>query len=180
MTQKTQKSGDIKWWMTTARLRRPEENEAIQKRMMENQEFLFNAFRERKDATKLFSVLEELINDIHAFAHYWGVLRGFTTAEQIEKLWKKKNERYKIEIGRIIVRHPDWSAKEIFAQLDEREVRFVRLGHLPKTEIRRWSDVADEPSYKVLVSRVRQYVEQLNRVKAFNRIVKEHKQLRGE
>jgi hypothetical protein len=180
MTQVEQKSSTCDWWTKSRQLYLPEKKREIRKRIRENEIFLFKGFVEHKDATKLGSILRELIDDTKASWLFAGFQSGFTTAQQLKKHSEKKEERYKVEIARIIKQHRGLSTEKIFAELDEREVQFIRLGRLRKTKIWRWSDVANEPSYKMLVSRIRWDVAQLSYMKNWAWIIKQYEKLYKE
>jgi hypothetical protein len=180
VSQKTAKSSTTKaWWTKTARLHRPQEIREIQRRMKEGRERIFNVFLERSDSdgAELVAVFGRLWKDTLSFGHYAGIRRGFTLAQELETLSKKKNEGYKAEIAKIILQHPDWTAEEIFEELDFRDIKFVRLGDAPR-DAECWSRVAKESSYKMAVSRTRKVVARLTWVQNWDRIMKAHKKLR--
>lgn len=179
MVQKSSDANATAWWTKTARLHWPQEANKLRLKMKEDREHLFNVFADHEDAKNLIAVFQRLLEDTYALSHYQGIRRGFLIAQQLEKLSRKKNERYKAEIAKIILQHSeDWTAREIYEELDEREVPFIRLGDLPKTGIRLWADVANEPSYKMVITRMKKYTKQMTRVKDWKRIMTAHAKLR--
>jgi hypothetical protein len=167
------------WWIKTARLHRPQETKEIQRRMNEGRERIFKVFLERShsDGAELAAVFGTLLKDTLSFGHYAGIRRGFSVAQQLEKLAKRKNEGYKVEIVKIILQQPEWSVEQLYEELDYRDIKFVRLGSAAK-DVDCWSRAAKEPSYKMLVTRRRQYLAQLTRVQNWGRIMKAHEKLR--
>lgn len=178
--QETEEMPSVLCMYPTAYLHRPEEGRKIRDRIDENVEILCSAFDEHEDADKLVSVLCKLADDVKALAHYKGFYEGVYLAQRLAKVPKKKGERYKEEIAGIIIQHPDWTARQIFRELDWRKIRLVHFGRVPKAENKKWSHVADESPYKVLISRLRSYVNDRYQVKGLKRLMKEHKKLRRE
>jgi hypothetical protein len=101
-------------------------------------------------------------------------------AQRLAKVPKKKKEHYKDEIVGIIIQHKGWTARRIFEELDKRKIRLIHFGRVPKAENTKWSHVADESPYKVLISRLRNYVNERYQVKGLKRLIKKHERLRGE
>lgn len=178
--QEREEMGSVACMFTTTHLHRPEEGRKLMNRIDENEKILCNAFDEHEDADKLVNVLGELWDDVAALAHYKGLYQGVTLAQRLEKVPKKKDEHYKDEIVRIITQHKDWTASQIFKELDTRKIRLIHFGRVPKAENTKWSHVADESPYKVLISRLKTYINDLYQVKGLKRLIKEHQRLRGE
>ena len=160
-------------------LYQPETHKAIQRKIKENQELLLRTFLDHRDAAKLGKILQELIDNISASEYYDGLREGFTKGRQYQKLWKKKLETYETEIVKIVAVEPYWRTRRILEELDEREIPFVRLGRLPKNEILRWSDCANKPAYKMLVSRTIDFVQHLGAGQALALLMEEHAKLYG-
>jgi hypothetical protein len=187
MTQETQKSSTENWFTKSPQLSRPEKMREIKQRIRENAVFLFNALLEHPDATKVGNALRELNDDTKACWLFIGYQSGFSAAKHLAKISGQKDERHEAEIRRIIIQHRDWKTKQILEESDEKEIPFIRLGRLPKTRIQRWSDVASEPSYKVLVSRIRfdmRHLSHMNRwaraMREYQKLLKEHEKLHRE
>jgi hypothetical protein len=164
----------------TTHLHRPEETRKLLNRVGENVDILCNAFDEHEHAGQLVSVLHQLADDLKALAHYKGLYQGVTLAQRPAKVPKRKKAAYQDEIVSIIFQHPDWTARQIYTELDRRKVRLVHLGRTLLAENTKWVHVADEDSYKVLITRLRTYVQDLYQVKGLKRLIKIHNDLRGE
>ena len=166
--------------LETSHLHRPEEWERLANRIEVNVGIIGNAFDEHEDSVKLSNVLCEFWDDVTALAHYKGFYQGVTLAQRLAKVPKKKKEHYKDEIVGIIIQHKGWTARRIFEELDKRKIRLIHFGRVPKAENTKWSHVADESPYKVLISRLRNYVNERYQVKGLKRLIKKHERLRGE
>ena len=168
-----------KFWSGTARLHRPEAAKHLQKAMEQARASLFSDFKTRKNGAELIDTLFNLLAMTYAFAHYAGIRRGYLIARELYK-FKSGNadHRAKTAIASLIERHPAWTTKEIFAALDEMEkVPFYRSKGVPK-HVTRWSDVASEPTYKMLVTRIRKKVRAVSRIMGWQKLMRKHEDLR--
>ncbi len=140
---------------------------------------LFSDFVTRKNGAELVDTLRNLLAMTYAFAHYKGIRRGYLVARQLYKLESgKADHRAKSAIASLVEKHPTWTTNAIFAALDEKEeVPFYRLTGVPKY-VTRWSDVASEPTYKMLVSRIRQKVRAGSRITGWRELMRKHEDLR--
>lgn len=179
MSKKNTKSRELDWRKRLELFQRPPEaNEILLRRMEEDDKRLFNFLLVGLEGSELVTVCRRLLADSSALAfrrglergHQSGFRNGFWTAQKLEKLTKKKIRGYKAEIVKIILRHPGWTAQEIYTELDFRKVKFERLGNAPR-HAEYWSDVVKEPSYKMLVTRARQQVIRLMRGQAWGKIL---------
>ena len=84
----------------------------------------------------------------------------------------------KAKIAHVIEEHPDWTTKQIFMKLDNAEIPVFWVGK-GKKHVRLWSELSDEPAYKMLVSRIRTRVRQKTRVRHWRRIMRKHDELRS-
>lgn len=149
--------------------------------MRQSRNRLFTALMERKDGAELVDTLRDLIANSYAFAHYAGVRRGYLIASQLFRSGSEKAEnRAKAAIASLIEKHPKWTTAQIFAALDEKEnLPFYRLQNVPK-HVTRWSDVAKEPTYKMLVSRIREKVRAKRRITGWKQLMRRHDELRAK
>jgi hypothetical protein len=164
----------------TIQLRRPEKATKVISRIDEKLAVLFNVFDDHDDADNLINALCTIANDLKALSHYKGFYQGVKLAQRLAKVPKKKGVRYKDAIVRIIIQHPDWTARQIFDELDNKKIRLIYLGRVEKAVHTKWLHVADESPYKVLISRLRNYVNDVVQMNGLKLIIKEHEQLRRQ
>lgn len=167
------------WWTNTLRQYRPEEKQRLEEEMKRRRNRLFSSFLGREDGAELVDTLRDLIADCYAYAHYTGIRRGYLIASQLQKLESAKGgDRVKAKIAHLIGEHPDWTTKQIFVKLDNAEIPVFWVGK-GKKNVRLWSELSEEPAYKMLVSRIRIKVRQRTRVRQWRSIMRKHEELRS-
>lgn len=167
------------WWAETLGQYRPEEKQRLEEEMKKRRNRLFSSFLGREDGAELADTLRDLIANCYAYAHYACIRRGYLIARQLQKLEsEKRGGRVKAKIARLIDEHPDWTTKRIFVQLDNAEIPVLWVGR-GKKHVRLWSELSDEPAYKMLVSRIRTKVRQKTRVRHWMSIMRKHEKLRS-
>lgn len=169
------KNDRAEWWGKTLRQYRPEDVRRLQREMSEQRKRLFSSLRECQDATELVQTLRDLIFNCYALAHYAGIRRGYLIARQLQKLHKeKKGSRARAEIVRLIEAHPNWTTGQIFSKLDDAEIPVFWVGSIRRKGITRWSELPDEPAYKMFVSRLRATVRKKIRLQGWMKLMKRH------
>lgn len=167
------------WWAETLRQYRPEEKLRLEEDMKKRRNRLFSSFVGREDGVELADTLRDLITNCYAYAHYAGIRRGYLIARQLQKLEsEKRGGRAKAKIAQLIGEHPNYTTKQIFMKLDNAEIPVFWVGK-GKKHVRLWSELGDEPAYKMLVSRIRTSVRQKTRVRHWRRIMRKHDEFRS-
>ncbi len=150
----------------------------LRKTMEQARASLFSDFMTRKNGAELVETLRNLLAMTYAFAHYAGIRRGYVIGCQLCSLdsWKTEDDA-KNAIAGIIEMYPEWTTRQIFKMLDTAKKPLFHLGSLPKNT-KRWSDVVSEPAYKMFVTRIRQKVRAVSRIKGWQKLMDTHEDLR--
>jgi hypothetical protein len=167
------------WWKKAKRIHQPREMRLIKEEMQRDNSRLFSSFENREDRAELRGAMRNLIENIFAYAHWEGVRRGYKVARDMEKLRSgAQRNRAKKAIAGLIKMHPEWTTKQIFKMLDLAKVPIDRMNSMLPKHVTRWSHLSKEPSYKMLVSRIRARVRAVSRITEWETLISEHEKLR--
>jgi len=172
------------WWGMTTGQFSPKAEGKLNEEKKTSQLRLFNRFRQLPDGAELADLFLRITELQYAFAFYRGFRRGYNIRRGLEKLrGRSKEDDAKARIADLCLKYPDWSTKQIFAALDEAKIplrfhgqRYRRGKGESKPEY--WLDVADDPAYKMIASRIRAKIQREARLKGWQNVMKRHTKLR--
>lgn len=155
-------------------------NPKAMERISEEMHSDFNRFlevcRERDDGQELADRLVRYTENAYIFAHYNGIRRGYRIGVDAAK---DKSER----IIRVIATNLDATPTEICEHIDRYNSRFADINDKRWIQIKwpelrkrgyRWTEIAHIPKVKNYIVRARRRANQISRIDAWQRLMREH------